>query len=460
MYKNSQQKSARGFYKGLAAAQVSRVLETMWRIPTILTCLDEGPVTKRWKQNYVILLLLAILAACASPTRSQLPEVGFQRGHDDASLLEVGNPEARQRPLFGINLYHTSPVFWPASSVEDVIDEVISCKNIGYTEVIRFFLPTVGAEATDWQEEWLQTTFDFIEAALSHTELKEVHVVLGYGLDYHLSQDISKLLPDEPASYIESVSAVVAEQVSRVLALNDVAKSKVCWQLENELDIAAVQKARPNRGGYPWTERGFVSSLILALLDAVKRSTGQYDPCVFVTLSPLALGSNDIYPWEASRFREALDFVGLHIYPFGEGDLAEHMLELVRQTLFESHEKYDIPIMVTEFGIQARAEPDGFVQSQAEQVRFWIKNMADITWHLHDAGVRGLLYFKWDDADNAAEEACGYQGFMGFYKFGGPWYGHAEKRFLNQDGGCSGPFTCWCEATSAPLGEKWEFGGR
>ena len=361
--------------------------------------------------------------------------------------VPVTRPDKPTLPLFGINLYHTTPNYWSEVAIPHVIEEVASCKGHNNIKSLRFFLPTLGDAPFDWQTRWLDTTYEFIREALWSGKFEQVHIVVGYGLDYHLSEDIASLLPDSPHIYVEAVSRTVEQQVRHVISLPNPYGTQICWQIENELDIAYRHEARPNREGFPWSDRSFIRELEKGLQKAVLEGTDYSDPCIYITMTPLSLGSRDIYPWEDSDFKGMIDFVGLHYYPFGGADVVSYMRDLIEGSIREIITTHNLPVMITEFGMRALTDDDGVVISGAEESRLWLREMISMVRNLKASRepVLGLLYFKWDDADPESEEACGYQGFMGFFKLGGEWFNHQEKVYPPERGECPGPLACWCE---------------
>ena len=365
-------------------------------------------------------------------------------------VVEESPRDASQEPfsfLFGLNIYHTSPKYWSDEAIPDVLEQVAICKGHDTIKAVRFFLPTLGDAPFLWQTEWLETTYKFISQALVSGRFDQIHIVVGYGLQYHLSEDIASLLPDSPNAYIKAVASSVEEQVRHVSHFSNPYGTRICWQIENELDISHRHEARPNREGFPWSDRSFVHELEKDLENAVIRGTNHDDPCIYVTLTPLSVTSQDIYPWEDNDWKERLDFVGLHYYPFGIVEVLPYLRDLIERSIKDVITGHGLPVMITEFGMRAATDESGVVVSGAEESRLWLREMVDLVRRLAASKepVLGLFYFKWDDADAESEEACGYQGFMGFLKLGGQWFGHQEKIYPPELGGCPGPLACWCE---------------
>ncbi len=397
---------------------------------------------------------LAVLLAC-SATRSSGPD--STPGTDTAETPVDSRetlPTTRTPSFgFGVNLYHTSPAFWPREAVGPVVGEVSRCAGYASLRSLRFFLPTLGREPHPWQSEWEAMTYDFIQTASRSDRIPDLAIAVGYGLDYHLSPDLAQALPDRPKDYIRGVAEAVEHQVRRTKDLTRGTSVNVCWQIENELDIAHLQGSRPGRKGAPWSDPWFARDLLVALQQAVERGWAEADPCLFVTMTPLVPGSKvSVYPWDLESWARSIDFVGLHYYPFGSGEVAEEVSGLITASILQIIETTRRPVLITEFGIQMTYSESGEVKDPDYAV-FWMKELAEIVRDLKEAGkpILGLQYFKFDDADASTEAACGYQGYMGFYRLGGTWFGHESKRFP-PGAAYPDPWSAWCEIAAGESG--------
>lgn len=392
--------------------------------------------------NLLRLLLIADLIQVTAITACQYTKIPANDAQEfdfapeeDIHGLKSTIPEFS----FGLNIYETSPIFWPKDSIGEVIDKVLSCNN----KTLRFFLPTLGENPLVWQRDWEAETFEFIRLA-SDKAVPNIIIVVGYGLSYHISNDLAELLPIKRDEYIEAIHDAVLLQVSYVRSL--IASSNICWQIENELDIAHYQTTRAGHGSQIWGDKSFIHRLLQRLRDAVQEGwgSGNEGTCILVTYTPLSFGSRDVYPWDDSEWAAAIDFIGLHYYPLVSAFSVE-WIELVRENVLTMIRRFQRPVMITETGIQAM-EQGLLVLTPASDIIAWIRAMTTMASSFREDGwpFLGLLYFKFNDANAASEDACGTQGYMGFFGNGGDWFGHHEKLFQS-DAECIGPWACWCE---------------